>query len=111
MPVVQVTRGAHFRKEEGKLIRYGKGERLEVTDREFEMFADKFAAVDGKAKEKPVKEKTGGEGGPVPFDVETADVDALKAKAQELGLELGPRWGERRIRDVIQEALEEGSED
>jgi hypothetical protein len=113
MPVVQVTRGAHFRREEGRLIRYGKGDRLEVTDRELEKFSDKFAVVDGKAKVKPKSEKPEGEGegGAVPFDVETADLDALKAKASELGIELGPRWGERRIRDVITEALEEGSED
>lgn len=115
MPIVQVTRGAHFRKEEGKLIRYGKGDRLEVTDRELEKFSDKFAVVDGKVKEakpkKADKEGGGGDGAPVEFDIETADLDALKAKATELGIEVGPRWGERRLRDAITEVLEEGSED
>lgn len=110
MPIVKVSRGAHFRKEEGKLIRYGKGDRLEVTDRELEKFSDKFAVVDGKAKEKPSTEQEGGEA-TGEFDVETADLEALKAKAKELDIELGPRWGERRIRDAIQEVLEEGAED
>ena len=32
------------------------------------------------------------------------DMDALRAEAAELGIEVGPRWGEKRLREEIAKA-------
>jgi hypothetical protein len=106
MPSVRVKRKGVTLREEGRLISYGVGDELKVTDRQYEKNKDKFELLGGRPAKLKDKEP------PAPpvedeFDVETADIEVVKAKAAELNIELGPRWGERRIRDAVTEALEE----
>ena len=37
-------------------------------------------------------------------DEDEVDMDALRAEAAELGIEVGPRWGEKRLREEIAKA-------
>lgn len=99
MPKVRVIHGRHNgRDEKGKPVIYEAGDEFETTDARLAAFKGKLEAVDKEVKK--AKDKA-----PVEFDVEKADKDALLKKAKELDIEVDSRWGEKRLREVVAEAL------
>lgn len=104
---VRVKRRGVTRREEGKLINYAVGDELSVTEAEYKKLRDKYELLSSrpaKLKDKTPVDDTG------EFDVEKASREELDAKAEELGIEVGARWGDRRVRDAIEEALTDPKE-
>lgn len=115
MPSVRVKRGRVNRREEGKLVVYNVGDELTISDREYaklgEGKVELLSVAKERAKARKARVATDGDPDSSKFDVEKASVEELLAKAEELGIEVGPRWGEKRLREAVAEALEEGGED
>lgn len=57
MPQVKVIGKYHFRKENGKKVRYGVGETFNATDREVKSFKGRLKVLDTPSKAKPGPKK------------------------------------------------------
>lgn len=94
---LRVTRKSHTRSETGKdgrlvAVRYDKGKTFDGTERELKTFGDRLERVSGGGDKPPPKEPDG--------------MDELRKQAEELGIVVDGRWGEKKLRAEIDAALE-----
>ena len=91
---LRVTRKGHTRSEtdkDGRLVavHYGKGDTFDGTEKELKTFGDRLERVSGGDK-----------------PPEPDGMDDLRKQAEELGIEVDGRWGEKKLRAEIDAALE-----